>query len=54
MGKSFTDNKSDTLTAVFFSIVVISTVVTFYRYILLENITFLTEEELFQESLLEE
>ena len=48
------DKKSRVLVAVFLVIVGLSVIATFYRYIVLEDITFHTDEELFQESLLEE
>lgn len=48
------DKKSQTLTVIFALIMTASVVATFYRYIVLEDISYETDEELFQESLLEE
>ena len=48
------DKKSQILTVAFAIIVTISVVVTFYRYILVEDIVYETDEDLFQNSLLEE
>ena len=48
------DKKSKILTVIFFTTVVLSTVITFYRYIVLKDIVFVVDEEAFQESLLEE
>ena len=48
------DKKSTNLIVVFIVIVVISITVIFYRYIVIEDINFDTNEEAFQESLLEE
>jgi len=48
------DNNTKILIIVFALIVTVSVVVTFYRYIVIEDIIFSTDEETFQESLLEE
>ena len=48
------DKKSKILITIFVVIAVMSTAITFYRYIILEDITFFTDEEAFRESLLEE
>lgn len=48
------DKKSQVLIVSFAMIVTISVVITFYRYILVENIVYETDENVFQESLLEE
>lgn len=48
------DNKSKILIIVFAGIVAISIVITFYRYIVIEDVVFFIDEEAFQESLLEE
>ncbi len=48
------DKKSKFLTIIFAIIVLCSVAVTFYRYVIRENINFYVDEEAFQESLLEE
>jgi len=48
------NKKSKILITVFVVIAIMSTAITFYRYIILEDITFFIDEEAFQESLLEE
>ena len=48
------DKKSQVLIVIFALIVTVSTVATFYRYIVLEDISYETDEAAFQESLLEE
>jgi len=48
------DKKSQILTVFFALLIMISTVATYYRYIVLEDISYETDEQLFQESLLEE
>jgi hypothetical protein len=48
------EKKSKIIIMVFAILVIISTIITFYRYIVLEDIIFITDEEAFQESLLEE
>lgn len=48
------DNKSKILLSIFLVIVFISVIITFYRYIIIEDIIFYTDEELFNESLLVE
>ncbi|NCN08163.1 hypothetical protein GW944_01145 [Candidatus Parcubacteria bacterium] len=48
------DRKSKILITVFTIIMTASVIVTFYRYIILEDIVFYVDEEAFQESLLEE
>ncbi len=48
------DKKSQTLIIIFAIIATVSVVVTFYRYMLLEDVVYVTDEVLFQESLLEE
>jgi len=48
------DKKSKILGAIFIVIVALSIAITFYRYVVLEDIDFYTDEESFQESLLEE
>lgn len=46
--------KSKILMSVFFILCALSISVVFYRYIILEDIVFYTDEEAFMESLLEE
>ena len=48
------DKKPKILLSVFLVITIISVVVTFYKYIIIQDIVFYTDEELFQQSLLEE
>jgi len=48
------DKKSQILTVLFVLIVLVSVVAIFYRYIILEDISYETDEDVFQESLLEE
>ncbi len=48
------DRKSKVLLIIFLMMVGISISVAFYRYIIIEDITFYTNETLFQESLLEQ
>ncbi len=48
------DKKSKILLIIFTGVVFISLAVTFYRYLILEDIVFYTDEEAFNESLLEE
>lgn len=48
------DKKSKILIFIFLVITIISIIVTFYKYIILEDIVFYTNEEAFKESLLEE
>ncbi len=48
------DKKSKVLIFIFLTIVIVSIFIAFYRYIILEDITFYTDEELFEQSLLEE
>lgn len=47
------DKKSQVLIIVFALILTASTVASFYRYIILEKITYATDEETFNQSLLE-
>jgi uncharacterized protein YpmB len=48
------DKKSQILVVIFTILFTASIVATFYRYILLEDVTYETDENAFQESLLEE
>lgn len=48
------DKKSQVLTVVFALLITASVVMTYHRYVLLEDISFETDEALFQESLLEQ
>lgn len=48
------DKKSKVLFIIFLLIVIISITITFYKYIILEDVIFYTNEELFNESLLGE
>ncbi len=48
------EKKSEILLVVFAIIVLASITATFYKYIVLENVTFETDEEAFQAALLEE
>ena len=48
------DKKSEILIIIFLVITIFSVGFTFYKYIILEDIVFYTDEELFNESLLEE
>lgn len=48
------EKKSKLLLTIFFIIIFLSIVITFYRYIIKEDIVFYTDEEAFNESLLEE
>jgi hypothetical protein len=48
------DKKSKVLIVTFSIIVTLSIVITFYKYIVLNNINYYTDEGVFQESLLEE
>ncbi len=48
------DKKSRILVTLFSLAVALSVAVVFYRYIVLEDISYATEEAIFQESLLEE
>ncbi len=44
------DKKSKIVTFLFLAITLISVFITFYQYIILENITFYTDEDAFQAS----
>lgn len=46
------DKKSQTLTILFVTVVVVAVVLTFYKYVVLEDIDFYTDEESFQEELI--
>jgi len=48
------DKKSKIILKIFLLIVIISIVATYYRYIILEDFVFFTDEEAFNEVLLEE
>lgn len=48
------DKKSKILILIFLAMVIISVAVTFYRYIVLGDIVFYVNEEMFNKSLLEE
>jgi hypothetical protein len=48
------DKKSKILLVIFFSFLTISIVVTFYRYIIIGDFFIFTDEEAFNEALLEE
>lgn len=48
------DKKSKTFFAVFSFIIMISIVATFYKYIVLDNYDTFTDEEVFNESLLDQ
>ena len=48
------DKKSKFLFGVFLFSVVLSIFATFYRYVIVEDIDYVLDEEVFQESLLEE
>lgn len=48
------DRKSKILLTIFICVLLASVAVTFYRYIILEDIVFYTDEEAFAENLLEE
>lgn len=48
------DKKSQIITIIFAMIVTASVVATFHRYVVLKDISYDTDEEVFQESLLEE
>lgn len=48
------DNKSKIFFVVFAFLVLTSLVVTYYKYVILENFTIFTDEEAFNEALLEE
>lgn len=48
------DKKSKVLIGIFMVMVVVSIGITFYRYMILEDINFYTNEEAFNQSLLEE
>lgn len=48
------DKKSKILIIIFLVIVIVSMFITFYRYIILQDIVFHTDEETFQKALLEE
>lgn len=48
------DKKSKVLIAFFCLVVAASTAATYYRYIMLQDVTFYTDENAFQVSLLEE
>ena len=48
------DNKSKVLIVIFTIIVTASMIATFYRYIILKNISYEIDEDVFQEALLEE
>jgi hypothetical protein len=48
------DQNSRTLIIIFAIIVTVSVVITFYRYIVLEDIAFYTDDEAFLESLIDD
>jgi uncharacterized membrane protein len=48
------DKKSQVLIVVFALVVVASVVATYYRYVIVEDISYTTDEDAFQASLLEE
>ena len=48
------EKKSKILLTIFATLILISIAITFYRYIIKEDIVFYTDEEAFNESLLEE
>ena len=48
------DKKSKIFFTIFFSLIVISFVVTFYRYVILKDFDIFTDEEAFNEALIEE
>ncbi len=48
------DKKSQVLTIIFAIIMTASVVASFYRYVVIEDVSYVTDENLFQESLLEE
>ncbi|MFA5827247.1 MAG: hypothetical protein WC839_01980 [Candidatus Paceibacterota bacterium] len=48
------DKKSKILFAIFFLVIIVSIVFTYYHYIILEDFVVFTDEEAFNEALLEE
>lgn len=48
------DKRSKVLSIVFLAMLAVSVVVTFYRYIVVQDIAFYTDSEAFEQSLLEE
>jgi len=48
------DKKSQSLIVIFVIIIMISAVLTFYRYIIIKDVSYEIDEEIFQASLLEE
>lgn len=52
--ESSTDKRSKILNVVFFILIFVSILVAFYRYMILKDFVILTDEEAFNESLMEE
>ncbi len=48
-----TDKKSKIFFTIFFSLIMISVVVTYYRYVIIKDFEIVTDEETFNESLLD-